>query len=264
MHMQTPVHASTGAGAPRNILLLTATVRPPVDARSLARSDPQLRLEDYLDAFAFYLAELHAGSVDGLVLCDNSGYDLARFEALARQHGLQDRVECISYRGLDHPARYGRGYGEFKLVDHAMSTSSLIAAAGRCAVVWKVTGRYKVRNIAALVASRPPRAALYCHAHDWPRPYVDLYVMAWTRAGHEEIVCGVYGRLRQDDTPKSAERRFREVIDGRPDRARIVRRFAHVPRVDGVRAGDNRDFRDLRGKYLLRVLAMRLLPRVWV
>lgn len=262
--LQTPVHAADAAAPLRNILLLTATVRPPPDARSLARCDPRLRLADYLSAFEFYLARLQDGAADGLVLCDNSGFDMACFETLARQRGLQDRVECLSYLGLDHPGRFGRGYGEFKLVDHAMSVSSLIASAGPRLAVWKVTGRYQVRNIRALIRSRPSHADLYCHAHNWPRRYVDLYLMGWTRAGHAQIVRGMQDRLRQDGTPKSAERRFREVIDGHPCRARIVRRFGQVPRVDGVRAGDNRDFRDLRARYLFRVFAMRWFPGVWV
>ena len=263
-HLQTSDHATASAAPLRNILLLTATVQPPADARSLARSDPRLRLADYRSAFEFYLTELENGAVDGLVLCDNSGYDLTSFAALASQRGLQNRVECISFLGLDHPGRYGRGYGEFKLVDHAMSRSSQIANAGRRVAIWKVTGRYQVRNIGALIRSRPAHADLYCHAHNWPRRYVDLYLMGWSRDGHEQILRGVHERLRQDHTPRSAERRFREVIDSHPERARIVQRFRHVPQVDGVRAGDNRAFRDLRARYLLRVFAMRWLPGVWV
>jgi hypothetical protein len=258
------VHTSTCAASLRNILLLTATVQPPADVRSLVRRDPRVRLADYLGAFEFYLDELRAGSADSLVLCENSGFSLSCFEALARQRGLQDRVECISFCGLDHPGRYGRGYGEFKLVDQAMATSSLIALGGRQAVVWKVTGRYQVRNIAALIRSRPAHADLYCNAHNWPRPYIDLYTMGWTRAGHEDIVSGLHDSLRQDNSPKSAERRFREVIDGHPCRARIVLRFRHVPLIDGIRAGDNRDFRDARARYVVRVLALRLMPGVWL
>lgn len=262
--MQTPVAADSLAARPRNVLLLTATVQPPADARSLARSDPRVRLADYLDAFDFYLDALRHGAADAVVLCENSGYDLGVFADRARRQGLEQRVECISFRGLDHPGRYGRGYGEFKLVDHAMGHSTLIAAAGPDAVVWKLTGRYRVRNIAQLVASRPPAADLYCHAHNWPRTYVDLHVMAWTRAGHAQIVGGAYRHLRQDGTPRSAERRFREWIDQHPCRARIVKRFRHVPLVDGVRAGDNRDFRALRGRYVVRWFALRWLPQVWV
>ncbi len=262
--MQSPFRASSIAAPPRNILLLTATVRPPADARSLARSDPHVRLADYLSAFAFYLAAVDRGTAAGLVLCENSGFDMGCFEALARKRGLQDRVECISYFGLDHPGRFGRGYGEFKLIDHAMATSALIGTAGRNAAVWKLTGRYRVRNLAALIHSRPDRADLYCNAHNWPHSYVDLFMMAWTRAGYEKIVRGIFHSLRQDNTPKSAERRFRAVIDNHPWQQRIVARFGHVPLIDGVRAGDNRDFRTLRAKYFVRVFAIRWLPSTWI
>ena len=262
--MHKPVPASPSAAPLRNILLLTATVRPPEGARNLARIDPQLRLADYLAGFEFYLDSLRAGAADAMVFYENSGFDITCFGAMARKHGLQERVECMSRFGLDYPPQYGRGYGEFRLIDRAMKASALIAEAGERAAIWKITGRYRVRNIAALVHSWPADADLYCHAHDWPRSYVDLYLMAWTRKGHEEIVRGAYRHLRQDETSKSPELRFREYIESRSFGARVVRRFRHVPLVDGVRAGDNRDFSDLRGKYLVRAFAMRWLPSAWI
>lgn len=76
-----------------NLVLLTATVVTPPDARNLARRDAALRLHDYLQAFDFYLAQLSAGHMDALVLCENSGFDLAPFAQRARQAGLQQRVE---------------------------------------------------------------------------------------------------------------------------------------------------------------------------
>lgn len=247
-----------------NAVLLTATVVPPTDARNLARRDAQLRLQDYLLAFDFYLAELRRDAFDALVLCENSGFDLAPFAERARGAGLAQRVELIGHFGLDHPARHGRGYGEFKLVDHAMQHSVLIDALGMQAMVWKVTGRYRVHNLARLIATQPLQADLYCHCRDFPSRWLDMYLMRWNRRAYEQLIRGVYQALRQDQTPTSAEQHFRALVDGHDGGLRIVRRFAHVPQVEGVRGFDNRDYGAMRRKHLARVVAQRLAPWIWI
>ena len=247
-----------------NIVLLTATLVAPADARNLARRDPALRLRDYLEAFDFYLAQLSSGAFDALVLCDNSDQDLEPFAARAGRAGLLDRVELISHFGLDYPARHGRGYGEFKLVDHAMQASRLIAAAGADARIWKVTGRYKIRNLARLIRSQPAHADLYCHCRNHPRPWLDMYLMCWNRRAYDGLIRGVYRRLRQDATPTSAEQHFRALIDNHRSPLRLVRRFAHVPQLDGVRGFDNRAYASLWRRHVVRVVAHRLAPWIWV
>lgn len=248
-----------------DIVLLTATVVPPPDARNLARRDPQLRLQDYLQAFDFYLTLLRAGSMQGLVLCENSGYDLAPFAARARAAGLASQVELIGHHGLDHPAIWGRGYGEFKLVDHAMRHSALIQAQGPAVRVWKVTGRYRVPNLARLIATQPAQADLYCHCRNWPLRWTDLYLLRWNRRAYQALLQGAYHRLRQDESRTSAEQHFRALIDApRHDGLRIVRRFAVVPQIEGVRGFDNRPYQAMVHKLLARRVAQRVAPWLWI
>jgi hypothetical protein len=247
-----------------NLVLLTATVTPPPDARNLARRDVALRLQDYLLAFDFYLGELRRGSFDRLVLCENSGCELAPFAARVAAQGLAARVELIGFFGLDHPAAHGRGYGEFKLVDHAMRHSALIAALDEPAMVWKVTGRYRVRNLAQLIATQPLHADLYCHCRNLPLRWLDMYLMRWNRRAYRGLIEGVYHALRQDASPTSAEQRFRALVDRHDGGLRIVRRFAQVPRIEGVRGFDNREYRSMWSTHLLRRAARRLAPWVWI
>ncbi len=249
---------------PPHVVLLTATIVAPPDARNLARRDPALRLQDYLEAFEFYLGLLSRGSFDALVLCENSGFDLRPFAQRAVAAGLADRVELIGHFGLDYPARHGRGYGEFKLVDHAMRHSRLIAAMGSAAHIWKVTGRYKIRNLARLIHSQPADADLYCHCRNWPMPWLDMYLMRWNHRAYDTLIRGVYRQLRQDATPTSAEQRFRALIDTRPAGLHIVRRFAEVPRLDGVRGFDNRAYGALWRNHVARALAQRVAPWIWI
>ena len=247
-----------------DVVLLTATVVAPSDARNLARKDTSLRLQDYLRAFDFYLAELARGAFDALVLCENSGFDLAPFANKVRHAGLQDRVELIGFFGLDHPSSYGRGYGEFKLVDHAMQHSALVARLGPQVRVWKVTGRYIIRNIARLVTSQPAQADLYCHCRNLPYAWLDMYLMRWNLVAYTGLIRGVYRSLQQDASPTSAEVRFRALLD-RPHAAlRVVRRFRHVPQIEGIRGFDNRSYGAMRVRRAVRAMAQRLAPWIWV
>lgn len=246
-------------------LLLTATVTPPPDARNLARRDPALRLDDYLQAFDHYLALLRAGHVGALVLCENSGHDMAAFDARARAAGLRAQVELIAHQGLDHPAHYGRGYGEFKLIDHAMRQSTLLAGMGPALRVWKVTGRYRVHNLPRLLATQPLQADLYCHCRNWPLRWTDLYLLRWNQRAYRTLIEGAYRRLQQDDTRTSAEQHFRTLIDGPQAAAlHIVRRFRQVPRIEGVRGFDNRVYQAMRSKWLAREFTHRVAPWLWI
>jgi hypothetical protein len=236
----------------------------PHDARNLARRDTAQRLHDYLQAFDFYLALLAQGSFGALVLCENSGFDLAPFADRARHAGLQDRVELLAHHGLDYPGRHGRGYGEFKLVDHAMRESALIAAQGPDVRVWKVTGRYQALNLARLIATQPLQADLYCHCRNWPLRWTDLYLLRWNLRAYHAVIRGAYRRLRQDDSPTSPEQHFRALIDGHAGGLHIVRRFRQVPRIAGVRGFDNRRYQAMRPKWLAREVAQRLAPWLWI
>jgi hypothetical protein len=246
-----------------NIVLLTATVQPPPNAKNLARADPKVRMQDYLEAFAFYLSQLRAGVIDGIVFCDNSDANLDELRTMAAGQGLQDRVEVMGFRGLDYPAGYGRGFGEFKLVDHAMVNSSLIGSTND-AIIWKITGRYKLLNLAQLLASRPPGADLYCHCRNIPNRWLDLYVLAWNRTGYAGVIQGAFEGLREDSSSRSAEQLFRDLMDVGRSVAHIVRRFGVVPKLEGRRGYDNGNYLDMRFKLGLRVLANKIVPWLWI
>jgi len=164
----------------RNVLLLTATVTPPSGVPALQRTDPAQRLRDYEDAFAFYLPMVGT-TFESIVFAENSASDISSLrQMVARSGGDTSRVDFLSFYGLDHPAAYGRGYGEFKLVDHAMNSAPLLRDD---AFVWKCTGRYKIANIVDLVRSRPANADIYCHFRDFPCRLCELFLLSFNRHG---------------------------------------------------------------------------------
>jgi hypothetical protein len=246
------------------LLILTATITPPSDARNLARMDPKQRMLDYLQALAFYIEQLKSGVLDQLIFAENSNTPVDELQALCQRHGVQERVEFVSFMGLDYPPTYGRGYGEFKLLDHAMAHSRFVQQAPANAVFWKVTGRYRLINIERIVSSAPEALDFYCHCRNHPMRWVDLFVLAWSAKGYEEVVRGLYEGLREDVDHVSAEVRFRQRLDDSTFRAKVVQRFRQPPELEGVRGLDNQSYQEMNLKLLVRRVANVLAPWVWI
>ena len=242
-----------------NILLMTATITPE-NAPELARTDPALRLDDYREALTFYIGQIGV-AIDGIVFVENSDSDVSSLTALAAGRGVGDRVEFIANYGThSYPGRH-RAYGESKLLDHAMATSRLIAAAGDRAVVWKITGRYRVRNLAQMVRTAPPAFDLYCDIRNRPMAWLDLRFMAWTRSGYDRFLRDIAERLGTE--PR--ETVMHGYISVLKDPA-IVRRYRAEPLVDGLRGWDDQHYAKGRArmKYWVRVASRRLLPFLWI
>ena len=247
-----------------NILLMTATVTPN-DAPELVRTDPALRLEDYRQALDFYIGQLAAvtpgGPLDGIVFCENSDSDVSTLRALAQERGADDRVEFITnYGRQSYPGRH-RSVGESRLLDHAMATSRLIAAAGEAATVWKITGRYQVRNLATMVRTAPTRFDLYCDLRNRPIAWLDLRFIAWTRAGYDLWLRDIGERLDADPREPAMYGYVLAIRD-----PGVVKRYRAEPLVDGVRGWDNAHYARGRAlvKFWLRTAARRFIPFFWI
>jgi hypothetical protein len=253
---------------PRNLLLLTATITPPAGARDLTRRDANIRLADYLRALEGHLSLLETGLMDGMVFAENSGSDLSAIESAAAARGLRDRVELLSFDDRGEPPSYGRAYGEARIFDHAMAHSRRVGALDDRDVIWKVTGRYTVKNFRALVDSRPAHAELYCNMRDYPIRWVDMYLLAWTRTGYAKFLQGIALELRLlPETPlgMSPEQMLREKLEARAGRGGLVPRFGSTPLLDGIRGFDGRSYAEAnRWKNLVRRVALKVAPRLWI
>jgi hypothetical protein len=249
----------------KNVLLLTATITPQKGIPSLAHRDPDQRRADYASAFRFYLGLL-GPRLDGIVFIENSSSDLANFEALAREAGAADKVELISFHGQDSPPGYGRAYGEFRMLEHAVEHSEILRGGGEDLIVWKMTGRYLTTNLPQLIATQPRAFDLYCNLRNHPLRWADMYLLAWNRVGYEGIIQGLAPRLREDTCVGAPEGEFRRVIDEARRRYNVVPRFRHVPRIDGVRGYDNKNYTQGlgRGKLLARRIALKVAPWLWI
>ena len=246
------------------ILILTATVAPPADASHLSRTDPAVRLLDYAKALGFYVECLERSIISGIVFAENSQADISTLSQQVAKSSRRDRIEFVQFAGLDHPGSYGRGYGEFKLLDFAMRESRLINDAAADAEVWKVTGRYEVLNLAAILRRRPADRDMWLHCRNRPQRWADMYLMGWRRDFHRRHIEGVYRDLNESTGRTSAEVKFRDKVDALAQSEKVCRRFNPSPELRGIRGLDGAAYSEQRAKRLVRRICDNILPWVWV
>ena len=244
----------------RNVLVLTSTIRPPAGVPMLARTNPVQRLADYCKAFEFYcrVPETHLSRI---IFAENSESDLSPLVQIARKYDALSRVEFLSFYGLDHPASYGRGYGEFKLLDYVLTNSSTLRNEdGSQLRIWKSTGRYQVTNLKRLIDTAPDSFDLYCDLRRHPIPWVDLRVFAFTIRGYQTLLQGRYRNFREDQMIDSPERYLHPIIEKMAAKHPITTRFRREPYIDGVRGMDSQNYSKGANlvKYLIRA-SMRFL-----
>jgi hypothetical protein len=228
----------------KHILLMTATITPH-NARNLARTDPATRLKDYDDALGFYLGLIDR-PLHGIVFVENSDSDVTTLRELVASRGLTERVEFLCNYGVHLYSEKGRAHGEFKLLDYAMTASIMVIEAGMNHVVWKITGRYMVKNLASMIANAPRGFDAYVDMKDHPRRWMDMRLMAWTSPGYDRIFRGV----ADDLDSKTHEMHMRDYLPKRAQGARLVPRFSKEPFIDGVRGWDNGNYS--KGRELLK------------
>lgn len=247
----------------QNIVLLTATITPPKNAKNLVVLDSDLRLQQYLVAFEFYLQKLAAGFFSHIVFVDNSGSDCTGFIQLAKQYNVSQQIEVISFNGLDYPPVYGRGFGEFKLIEYAMRHSRILLAADDSAAIWKITGRYIVSNISTIIKTSPKAVDFYCHCRNYPMRWIDLYILKWKKSAYCVFLADIYLQLIEGEDFESSEQKFRKIVDANLANIQLTKRFNTIPHLIGVRGYDNQPYQN-NFKHQLRVIANTLFPFIWI
>ena len=250
-----------------NILIMTATISPPADVPYLTRTNPEIRLKDYEKALEFY-SSLVNRRIDYIVFAENSNSDVSALQKTVQKQGVQDRTEFLVFDGLDYPAAYGRAYSEFKLIDYTMSHSKIIQTHGSGAVIWKVIGRYLIRNLSNIISNQPSNFDLYCNFRRVPKPWADMYLLAWSSKGHQRFLRDIYLKLTTDydNSPTNPEELFINLLDQKTQEIKLIRRINPAPIVDGVKGVDNKGYLEGRNllKSRLRGLGRKLLPWLWI
>ena len=194
----------------------------------------QLHLNDYRTALIRWI---QVREVDGIVFCEGSGADLSDLQAIASAAQSQrQQVEFLSFNGQDFDPSLGRGYGEMRIIRHAVEHSELIA---RAKLIIKITGRLFIPNFASIAkdAARSGDIDLICDLHS-NLTSADSRVFCATRTFLQEYLLP-YGEIVNDSNGiyfenALARAAHRAMADGR--------RFSlptRAPRVNGVDASKN-------------------------
>jgi hypothetical protein len=258
---------SKDPGAPA-LILLTATITPRAGVPALSRIEPADRLEDYLQALAFYL-RLPDGVVDRVVFAENSAADLGALEAEVSRHGTGKDVELLSFEGVDYPVEHGRGVGETRLIETALERSRLLSALGDDGVFWKLTGRLRYVNLERLIATAPRSCALYADFRRYPHAWVDTRIFASTPRAFRHLFLSRLHLMRQDELDRTGyrapeERLFSELLDERA-RWEIVPRLRTEPVIEGY-SGHGDDYaRPTRWLWTrVRSVIRKVFPGLWI
>jgi hypothetical protein len=142
------------------VLLLTSTIKPLSPYDKGKRSDPLIRLDDYKKSLQKYL-NIESKYIDGIVYCDNSGYDLGVLKEVAECSKTTLPIEFLSYIEPPPPKGVHYGYCELMLIRHALAHSELLRSSSH---FLKITGRLYFGRIDHLLESVPtPCMALVDH-----------------------------------------------------------------------------------------------------
>lgn len=211
----------------RHYLLITATITPSSDQPSLLIKNSMLRLSEYEKAMAFYVSVIDQSVIRGIVFVENSGFDL---RILANKY-CDERIEWISAPQTTLSGDVHRGYAEFKMIEFAFMASVTLADLNQDDVVWKVSGRYIIKNLKRIVKNSPVEYDLY---GSLTKNWVELSLISWTKSCFLLHFLPLIESLKATAPPETILAKKLAAND----RISVVARFNWRPLIDGRRGSD--------------------------
>lgn len=246
---------------------MTATITPPSGMPGTVRNDPELRLTEYKSAFTHYL-NIADSLVDEIVLLENSDADLSPFRAITSNLRTRKTISLINTNS-SYPPDKGKVYAEFFMLDSGIRQIAPERATKR---FWKVTGRLIIANMGNMIAGAPSHYDVYCDMRDVPligdffggNQWMDFRLFSFTLPAYHKFFEGRY-----QIPPVSVESKefftylMSEQAKGNID---LSPRFLDQPIFYGYSGGTNSSYHGwrYRNKALLRRVARRYVPRLWI
>ena len=178
-------------------------------------------------------------------------------------------MEIVGLPANTEDPNFGKGYGEFKLLDQGLERSRVLR---RSDVLWKVTGRLQVLNMTELIATAPADYDFYCDLRSVPligerfggNDWMELRAFSCSVPAYDRLMRGHYPRLKG----LSPEHYFFQSVkaEWRLGVGNIVPRFRLQPRFAGFGGHRNADYQgaSYQRKDAIRSLARRLAPWLWL
>ena len=247
----------------KNILLITSTISPKSTVYSLAVTDELLRLSQYTEAFRFYISTLKSGLFEKIIYVDNSGYDLQSLMDIAKEEQVSADVEFISYTSTVEAENQNRFYLEAKLIEYSLENSHFLTHHTDC-MIWKVTGRYIVKNISRIISKLAnEKPFLFCaNFRNFPSQWVDFYLAGFTVKSFNYLFKENFNLYEGNISGEAVLRKF---IDTQKIPFEVHKRFPDTPLIHGTRGLDGSQYgtgKDLV-KYYVRKISLVLFPFLW-
>lgn len=253
------------------ILVMTATISPPDGMPGAVRSDPKLRLNDYYQALKFYLGVPNC-YIDRILFLENSGSDLSVLRQLTESIEHGKKVDFISFIG-DYNPEFGKGYGEFNMLDYGLSQCNFLANTD---VLWKVTGRLQILNLANLIKAAPKNYSVYCDLRSVPligeslggNNWLDLRLFSCTVEAYDRLLRNRYLELtyQQPGYINPEKYLFGIMQQAMHQDKRIKPRFRVQPVVAGYGGAGNGSYQGFsyKTKEIVRASARLAAPWLWL
>ncbi len=214
-------------------LVMTASVNPN-GMKGISKESETNREAQYVRTLSFYS---RMPRIKKILFVENSNHDLSVIKASV------PHSEKITYLSLDensYPRNWGKGYGEFLLMDRVCD---LLSKESRDNLIVKVTGRFPILNIETLIDEFSRRKELRLAIDIKDHPFYDWLRLGWSGHGARTIVYAVtcrfyreniYGRYK--DIPSiccDAETLMFDVVKKTRNQKGVYDRFKHEPRLSG-------------------------------
>lgn len=250
---------------PRFVVVLTATITP-LSGAQVARTNPDERRRDYINAFRFWIHNRDS-RLSRILFIENSGANLLEFHKEAESARDKD-IEFISAPPILLPRGLHYGYAEMQMLDYALSRSRHRSATTH---MIKATGRLQFPDISALIDQLPSEfdiAVDTCQALPFglrPEPFVPTQLFLASHKFYGASLQDSYHDLRPD-YPFYIEHLIYERLKNMIDNPLIISRWPISVEPLGVAgySGKRYDRLSRRALTTLRAALRKPVPDFWL
>lgn len=259
------MHEAAIKEPPRITLLLTATVSPPSHV-PLRRTDPSVRLADYLTAIEFWSRNPDP-RVHSLVFVENSGSGQEEIRgALSALQGRYAQVEFVDASPNEVEPGVHYGYAELAMIDRAFQQSASLRSATHFV---KVTGRLMFPEIPGFLDQVQPGTRFIVDARNvrifnHVRRFIPFQLACYSSSFFQQTI--LHRRSELQRSHSGFETMFFDELIGLKGQAGCDFRFRRNCEPVGLAAHRDKDYRSpaRQAVNLLRSMQRRLLPWLWI
>lgn len=249
------------------VVLISACIDPSNGSIEVSRSDPSIRLQDYIIGLRFWL-NISDRRLDKIVFIENSGYPLDALQELAHvSNPLNKQVEFISLCCNEYPEGVQYGYAELNMIDEAFKLSKLLKESSH---LIKATGRLTFPTIPRLLDRLKDDLlfAVDCRNNailvPYPQVFVTTQLMIFSTSFYREYLLDIKAEMSKD--MGWIEGLFYKKLIAFKDKKGVILRWPVNVDPSGYSSGWSKNYDSLKQKLInqARAICRIILPSWWV